>query len=415
MGSQLQLGGCVARDVGLAANVSDDQRYVRHAVAGTVRRADLALSVELKEPQSETERKLAEIWREIFTVDIVGTADDFFELGGDSFAATTLAAEIEATFGKRFTPADIITAATIAQQAELLDANRASAQLPACLVLGRAGGAKPPLFMVHGGKGFAFFGPAFFDIVGEERSIYLFQAPGLDGRTSLESVKEMATLEDFATIYVEAMRKVQPTGPYHIAAMCAGSFIAVEMCVQLEKAGETVRRLLLLDPSSVPPSMKPSAIQALKEKKRAKRASRQGLGGRIVAWLKGAEAGGETAAEETPWEMTPNNKEELQQRIQQRVEQMTDLPPEKRSFTAERMFKISEQLRTALYTYVPRAYPGKAVLLVSGERAKNTLAEKAFWPNNLGSMQCEVLGDKHKDLFEEKLAETGRFVKNVLS
>lgn len=404
----------MARDVGLAANVTDDQRYARQAVAGTVRRADLALAVELKAPQSETESKLAEIWRDVFAIDVVGVADDFFELGGDSFAATTLAAEIEATFGKRFTPADIITSATIAQQAELLDANRASPQLPACLVLGRAGGTKPPLFMVHGGKGFAFFGPAFFDIVAEERSIYLFQAPGLDGRTSLESVKEMATLEDFATLYVEAMRKVQPTGPYHIAAMCAGSFIAVEMCLQLEKAGQAVRRLLLLDPSSVPPSMKPSAVQALKEKKRAKRASRQGLGDRVVAWLKGPSAGGEPA-EEAPWEMTPNNKEELQQKIQQRVEQMTDVPPEKRSFTAERMFRISEQLRTALYTYIPRAYPGKAVLLVSGERAKNTLAEKAFWPNNLGSMQCEVLGDKHKDLFEEKLAETGRFVKNVLN
>jgi thioesterase domain-containing protein len=187
------------------------------------------------------------------------------------------------------------------------------------------------------------------------------------------------------------------------------------MCLQLEKAGQTVRRLLLLDPSSVPPSMKPSAIQALKEKKRVKRASRQSVGGRIGAWLKGASAGGETLAEENPWEMTPNNKEELQQKIQQRVEQMADVPPEKRSFTAERMFKISEQLRTALYTYVPRAYPGKAVLLVSGERAKNTLAETAFWPNNLGGMQCKVLGDQHKDLFEEKLAETGRFVKNALS
>jgi hypothetical protein len=29
-------------------------------------------------------------------------------------------------------------------------------------------------------------------------------------------------------------------------------------------------------------------------------------------------------------------------------------------------------------------------------------------------MQCEVLGDKHKDLFEGKLAETGSFVKNAL-
>jgi hypothetical protein len=30
-------------------------------------------------------------------------------------------------------------------------------------------------------------------------------------------------------------------------------------------------------------------------------------------------------------------------------------------------------------------------------------------------MQCEVLGNKHKDLFEEKLAETDQFVKNALS
>jgi thioesterase domain-containing protein len=269
--------------------------------------------------------------------------------------------------------------------------------------------------MVHGGKGFAFFRPAFFDIVGEERSVYVFQAPGLDGRTSLESVKDITTLEDYATLYVEAMRTVQPTGPYHIAAMCAGSFIAIEMCRQLETAGQAARRLILLDPSSVPPSMKPSAIQTLKEKKRAKKASNQNFGARIVALFKGSGDGDGKAGQEDAWEMTPNNKEELRQRIDERVEQLTDVPPDKRSYTAERMFKISEQLRTALYTHVPRPYPGKAVLLVSGERANNTLAETGFWPNNLGSMQCEVLGNKHKDLFEEKLAETGEFVKNALS
>lgn len=90
--------------------------------------------------------------------------------------------------------------------------------------------------MVHGGKGFAFFKSTFLDIVGEERSIYLFQAPGLDGRTPLESVEEVVTLGDFATLYVDAMRTVQQSGPYHIAAMCAGSFIALEMCNQLEKS-----------------------------------------------------------------------------------------------------------------------------------------------------------------------------------
>jgi thioesterase domain-containing protein len=187
------------------------------------------------------------------------------------------------------------------------------------------------------------------------------------------------------------------------------------MCRRLEQAGETVRRLILIDPSSVPPSMKPSAIQALKEKKRAKRAAKQTFGKRLLAMFGAAEEqDDEKIVNENPWDMTPSNREDLRQRIQQRVEQMTDVAPENRSFTEERMFKISEQLRTALYTHVPRAYAGSAIVLASGERAKETLADTAFWPNNLGSMQCEVLGDKHKDLFEGKLAETGSFVKNAL-
>lgn len=406
----------MARALGLAASVSEDHPQVRHTVAeGTVRRADLALATHFKEPRTELEHKLAAIWREVFNIDVVGVADDFFELGGDSFAATALAAEIEATFGKRFTPADIINMSTIGQQATGLATSQDTPELPACLVLGRAGGPQPPLFMVHGGKGFAFFGPAFFDVVGEERGVYLFQAPGLDGRTSLETVRDITTLEEFATLYVEAMRTVQPAGPYHIAAMCAGSFIAIEMCRRLEQAGETVRRLILIDPSSVPPSMKPSAIQALKEKKRAKRAAKQTFGKRLLAMFGAAEEqDDEKIVNENPWDMTPSNREDLRQRIQQRVEQMTDVAPENRSFTEERMFKISEQLRTALYTHVPRAYAGSAIVLASGERAKETLADTAFWPNNLGSMQCEILGDKHKDLFEGKLAETGSFVKNAL-
>lgn len=250
--------------------------------------------------------------------------------------------------------------------------------------------------------------------IGEDRSIYLFQAPGLDGRTPLESVDKVVTLKDYATLYVEAMRTLQPTGPYHIAAMCSGSFIAVEMCEQLEQAGQAVRRLILLDPTAVPPVMKPAAIETLREKKRAKRAKRK-LGARILDLLRGPSGDDELEEDYDPWEMPPKRREELRQRIEQRVAQMTDIPPEQRSFTAERMFRMSQQFRAALYTYVPRPYPGDAILLVSAIRGKETLADDAFWPNNLGSMRYEVLGSKHKDLFEEKLTETAQFVRDALN
>ena len=100
-----------------------------------LRRSDLALSTDWREPQTQTETKLAVIWQDVLGIDRVGTADDFFELGGDSFSATVLAGQIEATFGIRFTPADILTSSTIASQAQAVsaDANGASRSRPPLL------------------------------------------------------------------------------------------------------------------------------------------------------------------------------------------------------------------------------------------------------------------------------------------
>ena len=212
--------------------------------ARRLKRADLALSTALKRPQTEAETKLVAIWQDVLGIDLVGTCDDFFELDGDSFAATALAAEIEASFGTRFSPADIANFPTIALQAHAIgDARHAASDVPSYLVLGRAGGPGSPVFMVHGGLGFAFLRPNFLDVIAKDRPIYLFQVPGLDG-----SVAPLENIEGIAALYVEAMISVQPIGPYRVIAMCSGSFIALEMCSQLKERGQTVARLVLLDP-----------------------------------------------------------------------------------------------------------------------------------------------------------------------
>jgi thioesterase domain-containing protein/acyl carrier protein len=400
---------------GLAGSGTQDQWRVDTASKETVRRGDLVLSTDLKEALTPAERMLAAIWRDVFNIDVVGVSDDFFELGGDSFDATKLAAEIEATFGERFTPADIITLSTVAQQAEVLTAANAP-KLPACLILGRAGGAKPPLFMVHGGKGFAFFRPVFLEIVGEERPIYLFQAPGLDGRTPLESIDEMTTVEQIASIYVDAIRSVQPTGPFHIAAICAGSFIAIEMCNQLENAGHIIGRLVLLDPTPVPPKIKPSAVKEKEKKQRTRKASKQKFGARFLDFFtRWHEGEGKAENAPDPAEMLHKKLDAHREMVEKRVAQMAEVPVQQRSYTAERMLKISLQFRAALYRHVPRPYPGKATLLVSSIRAEETLADTGFWPNHLGSMRCEVLGSDHSDVFNENLEETARFVRDALN
>lgn len=48
--------------------------------------------------------------------------------------------------------------------------------------------------------------------------------------------------------YIEAMKKIQPTGPYFIGSICSGGFVAIEMAHQLHSNGEEVGPLLMIDP-----------------------------------------------------------------------------------------------------------------------------------------------------------------------
>lgn len=56
-----------------------------------------------------------------------------------------------------------------------------------------------------------------------------------------------ASIEDMAAFYLEELRRKQPHGPYLLGGMCAGGVIAHEMAVQLERAGEDVELVALLD------------------------------------------------------------------------------------------------------------------------------------------------------------------------
>lgn len=70
-------------------------------------------------PRTETERMIAEVWREQLRVDRIGVHSNFFELGGHSLLAMTTIHRIEQETGRRFTPADILTR-TLGELAESL-------------------------------------------------------------------------------------------------------------------------------------------------------------------------------------------------------------------------------------------------------------------------------------------------------
>jgi thioesterase domain-containing protein len=57
-------------------------------------------------------------------------------------------------------------------------------------------------------------------------------------------------IESMARRHIAELRKVQPRGPYRLAGFCVGGIIAFEMARQLQGAGETVERLIVVDSSA---------------------------------------------------------------------------------------------------------------------------------------------------------------------
>jgi len=74
------------------------------------------------EPRSELERSLAAIWREILDLPLIGVNDDFFDLGGDSLAATRALARANAALGANVALRALFEAPTVAELAARIEA-----------------------------------------------------------------------------------------------------------------------------------------------------------------------------------------------------------------------------------------------------------------------------------------------------
>jgi len=72
-------------------------------------------------PQTNTEKKLVDIWKKVLKVQQIGANDDFFHLGGDSLIATKMAVEILEYYNVRLGIEDILTNTTIADLASKID------------------------------------------------------------------------------------------------------------------------------------------------------------------------------------------------------------------------------------------------------------------------------------------------------
>ena len=198
-------------------------------------------------PTTEAARNLASIWANILNLaeDAIGIHDNFFDLGGHSLLVIRLISMIEREFGKKLATSTLFSCPTIKDlEAELADDNALPSSKPwTPLVAIQPAGKYPPLFCVHPAGGTVLCFQALATALAPKgQPVYGLEARGLiEGQTPYSSIEEMAQS------YIEAIKAVQPKGPYNLLGYSSGGNVAFEMAQQLIKENENAAFLGLLD------------------------------------------------------------------------------------------------------------------------------------------------------------------------
>lgn len=70
--------------------------------------------------QSDIEKRIAAIWKEVLSVDEVGADDNFFDLGGSSLLLVGIVAKLETAFGRKISTMDMFQHSTVRAMAKFL-------------------------------------------------------------------------------------------------------------------------------------------------------------------------------------------------------------------------------------------------------------------------------------------------------
>ena len=195
-------------------------------------------------PLSETEAELAKIWADLLGVDRVAADSNFFDLGGHSLLAMRMVSRIHERFNTQLPLGTLFEHRTLARLAALLvpEAPAPIRTARTLVALRESSSAEPPLFLIHALGGEVWSYAPLAASLPNERRVYGIQADEWSP-SELDSL----SVPEMASRYVDAIRTVQPAGPYYFGGFCAGSVLAYEMANQLTRQGERVGLLAIID------------------------------------------------------------------------------------------------------------------------------------------------------------------------
>ncbi|WP_159840530.1 non-ribosomal peptide synthetase [Nocardia sp. CY41] len=292
---------------------------------------------EFRVPATPVEATVADAFAAVLGAERFGMDDNFFEHGGNSLLAAKLTLRLSSALGTRIPVMRVFTAPTPAQLVADL-ARRASGAVETeaafeMLLPLRPSGSAAPLFCVHPVSGISWSYAGLAAYLDPERPLYGLQTPVL----ATDEVMP-GSIEEWAHHYIELIRSKQPTGPYHLLGWSFGGVIAHEIAVQLQRRGERVALLAVMDSYMADPPGTPPGDAG------------QVPVAELMGGLLGEQAGDLGNVAEVDWAALP--------------QKMTELPEPFASFGSDRVTRIldaavhSVALREA---YDPPVYRGDVV------------------------------------------------------
>jgi nonribosomal peptide synthetase DhbF len=213
---------------------------------------DMKSAVLWRPPRNPKEDILCSLFAEVLGLQRVGIDDNFFELGGHSLLATHLISRVRATLGVELSIRGLFETPTVAGLALRLYHPADQSAFEVLLPI-RSHGSLSPIFCFHPAGGYSWCYARLMPYISSDHPIY-----GLQARHLTEPEYLPQTIEEMAADYISHIRKIQPSGPYHLIGWSLGGPIAHAIATLFQHQGDEIALLAILD--AYPPVIQQSPV-----------------------------------------------------------------------------------------------------------------------------------------------------------
>ncbi|MCA2629774.1 MAG: MicD protein [Microcystis sp. M069S2] len=341
-------------------------------------------------PRNLVELQLAQIWSEILGINDIGIQENFFELGGHSLLAVSLINRIEQKLDKRLPLTSLFQNGTIASLAKLL-AQETTQPASSPLIAIQSQGDKTPFFAVHpiGGNVLCYADLA--RNLGTEQPFYGLQALGLS-----ELEKTVASIEEMAMIYIEAIQTVQASGPYYLGGWSMGGVIAFEIAQQLLTQGQEVALLALID------SYSPSLLNSVNREKHSANSLTEEFNEDLniaYSFIRDLVSIFNQEISFSGSELAHFTSDELLEKFITWSQETNLLPSDFGKQQVKTWFKVFQINHQALSSYSPKTYLGRSVFL----GAEDSSIKNPGWHQVINDLQSQWISGDHYGLIKNRV------------